>query len=101
MQPRNASRFFKHLAALLRFGRDNRADATLADQGRRMRACCCICEDKRNVLGAHIAAIGPVCGASAALDPAGDFQFLVGIIVGGIVAAFGQDGDFSEIARRA
>ena len=66
-----------------------------------MRPRCGIGEDKRHILGADVAAIGPIGRASSAFDPAGDFQFLVAVTVVAIVAAFGQYRDFREIARRA
>ena len=66
-----------------------------------MRARCGVGEDQRHILGADVAAIGPISRASPAFDPAGDFQFFVAVTVGSVVATFGQYRDFSKITRRA
>jgi hypothetical protein len=86
--------FFEHQPALGGLGGDDRGDAALADQGRRMRAGRGVGEDQRDVLGAHVAAVDAVGAARAALDPADDFEFLA-------IRAFGEEHDLGEVARRA
>ena len=101
VQAGNARCLLQHLAAFLRLGRDDSANAALADQGRGMCACCRVGEDQRDILRPHIAAIGPIGGTCPPFDPAGDFQFFVCVTLSATVIAFGQYGDFREIARRA
>src|SRR3546814_18559380 len=61
VQPRNPRRFFEQRPALDRLGGDHRADPALPDERGRMRAGGGVGEQQRQVLGAPVAAVKPVC----------------------------------------
>jgi len=92
MEPGDPGSLFQHRAALGRFGGDHLRDLALADQRGRMRAGGGVGESQRDVLGAHVATVDAVGAARAALDPAGDDQFLAAVILG-------VEHDLGEIAR--
>ncbi len=87
-------RLFQHHPPFGRLGGDHLGDLALADQRGGVRAGGCIGEDQRHVLGAHVAAVDAIGAARAALDPAGDLEFLA-------VGGDGVQHDFGEVARRA
>ncbi len=101
----NARRFFQHGAALGRLGGNDGSDLALADQRRAVRTGGGVGEDERDVLGAHVAAIGAIGAARATLDAAHDFQLALGADVDGGDGLAGllrrEQADFGEVARRA
>ena len=93
MEASDPGRFLQHGAAVGRPGRNDRADAALADERRRVGAGRGIGEEQRHVLRAHVLAVDTVGAAGAALDAADDL---------GLGAVhFGKQGHFGEVARRA
>ena len=78
MQSGDARSLFQHGAPLLRAGGDDGGDFALTDQRRAVRAGRGIGEEQRHVLRSHVAAVGAIGAARAALDPADDFQFPAG-----------------------
>jgi hypothetical protein len=77
MQAGNARSLFQHGAALGGLGGDDSGDLALAHQRRTVRAGGGIGEDQRDILGAHVAAIGAIGAARAPLDAADDFHLAV------------------------
>ncbi len=103
VQAGDAGRFFEHDAAVARLRRDDRADAALAHDRRRLRAGGGVGEQKLHVARAHLAPVHLVGRALAALDAARDFD-LVAVVIGfGRVAlrVLEEERHFGEIARRA
>ena len=104
VQARNPRRLFEHHAPFLWLGRDDRSDTALADERRAVRTGGGIGKNQRNILGAHIAAIGPIGTARAAFYPADYLQLLI-IIIGDdardvfVRVVFGKQRDLGEIAR--
>src|SRR3546814_13577389 len=68
----DACGLFQHHASFGGLGRDDGGDLALAYERRAMCARGGIGEDQRHVLGSHIAAIGAISAAGAALAPAND-----------------------------
>ncbi len=95
MEPGDPRRFLQHLAALGRFGGDDRGDPALANERGRMGPGRGIGEDQGDVLGPHIPAVEAIGAARAPLDPADDLQLLV------VVAHICVEHDLGEVARRA
>ncbi len=103
MQAGDAGSFLDQQAAVARLGVDQRADAALADQRRRTRACGLVGEQDLHIACAHVATVHAIGRALLALDAAGDFQ-LVGIVElagGGTVGVVEAEEDFRGIARGA
>ena len=75
VKPGNARRLLEQQPPLDRLGGDDRADLALADERRRVGAGRRIGEQQGDVLGADVAAVDPIGGAGAALDPPGDLAF--------------------------
>ena len=102
MQARNPGRFLQHGAPFLGAGSDDGGDSALADQRRAVRAGGGVGKDQRHILGAHVAAIGAIGAACAALDPAGDLQFAVRAYIHGgkklTLFLHRQERDFGKIA---
>ena len=80
MQTGNPRRFLQHLPPFLRFGGNDRADAPLTHQSRRMRAGRRVGKDQRDVLCSHIAAIGAISRPRTALDAPGYLDLMIVII---------------------
>ena len=75
MQAPDSGGLFKQHPPLCRFGADQRADPSLADHGRGMRAACQVGEQKLHVPGADVLAVNAVLRSRTAFDPAADFDF--------------------------
>ena len=106
MQARNPCCLFEHHAPFLRLGSDDRANPALADKRRAMRTRCRIGKDQRDILCAHIAAIGTIGTAGAALDPADNLKLAILVIgdnAGNIFLRimFCEQGDLGKITRGA
>jgi hypothetical protein len=99
MQPGNARRFLQHLPPFLGLGGNDCANPALTDQRGRVRPRRGIGENQRYILCPHIAAIGPIGRPRAALDTAGDFEFMI-VVIGDIeMVALCQDRDFGKVTR--
>ena len=99
VKPGNARRLLEQKAPFDRLGRNDRADLALADQRRRMRARRRVGEQQGDILGADVAAVDPVGGAGAALDPPRDVAFARPGFIACVTVE--QHRHFGEIALRA
>ena len=70
VESRDAGGFFEHRAAIGRLGSDDVGDLALTDQRGTVRAGRGVGKDQRDILGAHIAAIGAIRRSCAAFDAA-------------------------------
>ena len=105
MQPGDAGGFLEHRAAVGGLGGDDIGDLSLADERRAVCAGCGVGKDQCDILGAHVAAVGAIGAARAALDAADDLQIVAVARVrqAGDERAFGiaMQCDLGKIARRA
>ena len=103
MQASDAGGLFQQGPAVNRFGVDNLANATLADQGRRMCPGRRIREQQLHITGPHFVAVDPVSGTAVPFNCAGHFQFIRIVEDSGrrAVFVFDYQGDLGQIAAAA